>query len=109
MIIKVTREHIEEGTPEDGDSCMVALAIKEQVPGVDEYSVHVDGDNAKFTVGERDYHFSLPEDVRDHIYTFDNGCEILIDDEDGELIGEYERDTSIIPEFEFELPLEAHL
>jgi hypothetical protein len=105
MIIKVTREHITDGTPDDGESCMVALAIRDQVS--EAYDIFVDGKEVKLTLGDATLVKPLPDFVQEHIRVFDNECEIPIYDEDTEETGDYERDTNIIPEFEFELPLEA--
>lgn len=102
--VKVTREHISTGTPEEGDSCMVALAIQE-IPGVDKQSVFVDGDTAKYEIDGHTFDVELPKFVREHIRTFDCDCYVCIEeDEEGYEI-DHERDTSIIPEFEFELPV----
>lgn len=105
MIIKVTREHITDGTPDDGESCMVALAIRDQVS--EAYDIFVDGREVKLTSGGVTLVEPLPDFVQEHIRVFDNECEIPIDEVDDDI--EYERDTSSIPEFEFELPLEALL
>lgn len=72
ITIKVDEECIAEGVRESAHSCAVALAIKQQVPGVNEHSVSV-CDFLKFSVGNDKYSIHLPKDVRIFIEDFDFG------------------------------------
>ncbi len=95
MIIKVTNDHIAEGDQGDENSCAVALAVKEQVPGVDPETVRVQGCSILFNVGDAAYDIRTPDEIAEWIEAFDAGgieVEVELDevDEDGELITGYE-------------------
>lgn len=108
MIIKVTNDHIAEGEQGDENSCAVALAVKEQVPGVLPETVRVQGCSILFTAGDVAYDIRTPDTVGDWIDNFDaGGLEVGVLDEEGEHVLDedgwclYER-TPVQP-IEFEL------
>ena len=108
MIIKVTSDHSAEGEQGDQNSCAVALAIKDQVPGVELQTIRVPGNRVMFTVGDVAYDIKLPSEVSDWIEAFDaGGVEVEVLDEEGELALDEEGwclyDREPVSPIEFEL------
>lgn len=69
IVLRVTQEHIDEGERENANSCAIALAVREQIPGVDPGSVEIDG-NICFEIDGVSYSFYNSE-VSDFIEVFD--------------------------------------
>lgn len=78
MLIKVTKQHIKDGLPEDACECPVALAIGDAFPGegvmVDKGCIHI---------GEREY--TMPDEVKIFVRDFDEDHNRVFDEFEFEL------------------------
>lgn len=72
ITINVNEACIASGTRDSAHWCAVALALKEQVPGVEQSSVSV-CDYLKFDVGAERYRLRVPRHVQEFIAEFDGG------------------------------------
>lgn len=70
--VKVTQKHIANGEPHDGDSCPIALALKQQgFRGVD-----VNYDSATFMDGDFTVYLTLPKVAQKFVSSFDEEEEV---------------------------------
>lgn len=69
MLVKVTKEHMKNGSPKNCDYCPIALALRDAYPGsevnVDDYTIDIDAST-----------FITPGNLASFIYAYDqhNDC-----------------------------------
>lgn len=73
ITLRVTAEHIADGVKDSANSCAIALAVKQQIPGVDPGSVDIEGAIRFATNDGTDYEFFI-EGVEEFIEAFDNSA-----------------------------------
>lgn len=76
ILVEVTEDHIENGTPDDCETCMVALAIKPYLKRNQDFCI--DGTHLLLTTENKDNPklIPLPVEVQFFINKFDSGKRI---------------------------------
>ena len=70
ITLDVKQDHIDDGSPGEGDCCAIALAIKEQFPFAD--GVDVNTPQIQFSCEGKHYCASTPNEVADFMAEYDD-------------------------------------